>query len=44
MLSPICGIYDTNELIHKTEIDSQTKKANMIIKEEKGGDKFGIWN
>ena len=27
---------DTNELIYKTEIDSQTQKTNMFTKGEKG--------
>ena len=35
MMSLICGIYDTNELIHKAEIDSQTKKANLWLSKRK---------
>ena len=27
---------DTNELIHKTEADSQTQKANLQLPKEKG--------
>ena len=27
---------DTNELIYKTEIDSQTQKTNMVIKGDSG--------
>ena len=37
---------DTNELIYKTEIDSQTQKTNLWLPKEKGGgrDKLGIWD
>ena len=39
---------DTNELIHKTEADSQTQKTNLQLQKEKGEggwrDKVGIWN
>ena len=36
----------TNELFHKTEIDSQTKKTNLWLPEGKGGgrDKLGVWD
>ena len=29
--------YDTNELIYKTEMDSQTEKANLWLPKGKGG-------
>ena len=29
--------YDTNELIYKTETDSQTQKTNLWLQKEKGG-------
>ena len=39
---------DTDELTYKTEIDSQTQKANLCLPKGKGGDgerdKFGIWD
>ena len=39
---------DTDELTYKTEIDSQTQKANLCLPTGKGGDgereKFGIWD
>ena len=37
---------DTNELIHKTETDSQTSKTNLWLPKEKGGrrDKLGVWD
>ena len=39
--------YDTNELIYKTETDSQTQKTNLWLPKEKGGGRginqeFGI--
>ena len=37
--------YDTNELIFKKEIDSQTEKTNLQLpKREGGGDKLGVWD
>ena len=38
--------YGTNEPIHKTEIDSQTKKTNLWLPEGKGAgrDKLGVWD
>ena len=49
MISLICGILknDTNELIYKTEIDSQTQKTNLWLPKGKGGgwrDKLGVWD
>ena len=48
MISLICGILkknDTKELIYKTEIDSQTQKANLWLPKGKvGGDKLGVWD
>ena len=37
---------DTNELIHKTEIDAQTQKTNTFNKGEDGvcKDKLGVWD
>ena len=36
---------DTNELVYKTEIDSQAQKTNTAIKRAAGwGDKLGVWN
>ena len=37
---------DTNELIYKTEIDSQTQKTNSLLPKGKGvgRDKLGIWD
>ena len=37
---------DTNELIYKTETDSQTKKTNLWLPKEKGGgrNKSGAWD
>ena len=39
---------DTNELIYKTETDSQTENKLIITKEERGGrgerDKLGVWD
>ena len=35
---------DTNELVYKTEIDSQTQKTNLRLPNGKGvGDKSGTW-
>ena len=37
--------YDTNELIYKTERDSQTQKTNLCYQRGKGGrDKLGVWD
>ena len=38
--------YDTNELIYKTETDSQTENKLMVIKGEKkwGRDILGVWD
>ena len=38
MISLICGILksDTNELIYKTETDSQTENKLMVTKRERG--------
>ena len=49
MISLMCGILkknDTNELIYKAEIDSQTQKTNLWLPKGKGGgrDKLGVWN
>ena len=40
MISLVCGILknDTNEFIHKTEIDSQTQKTNLQSPKSNGGD------
>ena len=40
MTSLICGIEkdDTNELIYKTETDSQTSKTNLWLPKGKGGE------
>ena len=38
---------DTNELIYKTEADSQTKKINLWLPKRKGGErrnKLGDWD
>ena len=37
---------DTNELIYKTEIDSQTQKTNFWLPKGKGWerDKLGVWD
>ena len=40
---------DTNELTYKTEVDPQTKKANLwlpkgIVGEAEGRDKLGAWD
>ena len=39
IISLTCGTLnrDTNELIYKTEIDSQTKKMKLWLSKEKGG-------
>ena len=48
MLSLTCGVLknDTNELIYKTEIDSQTQKANLWLPKGKSGgrNKLGVWD
>ena len=46
MISLICEIFknDTNKLIYKTEIDSQTWKTNMVTKGQRGGDKLEAWD
>ena len=38
--------YDTNELIHKTETDSQTLETNLWLPKGQGvrRDKLGIWD
>ena len=47
-ISLICGILknDTNELIYKTEIDSQTQKTNLWLPKGESGerDKLGVWD
>ena len=37
---------DTNELIYKTETDSQTQETNlrMVTKGEGGRNKLGVWD
>ena len=35
--------YDTNELIYKTETNSETKK-NLWLPKGNVGDKLGVWN
>ena len=42
MLSLICGILknDTNELIYKTEIDSQTNKTKLWLQKGDRGDEI----
>ena len=47
MISLICQIlkHNTNELIYKTEIDSQTQKTNLQLpKGKQGRDKLGDWD
>ena len=48
MISLLYGILksDTNELIYKTETDSQTSKTNLWLPKGKGGgrDKLGVWD
>ena len=51
MISLTCGILksDTNEVIYKTEIDSQTQKTNLWLPKGMGGrewgrDKLGVWD
>ena len=46
LISPICGILnDANELIQKTERDSQTSKTNLQLPKGKGGGhKLGDWD
>ena len=38
--------YDTNELIYKTETDSQIQKTNLWLPkgEGEGRDKLGVWD
>ena len=37
--------YDTNELIYKTETDSQTQKTNVWLPKGKGmRDKLEVWD
>ena len=36
--------YDTNELIYKTETDSQTENKLIIAKGKRGRDKLGGWD
>ena len=38
--------YDTNEIIYKTEMDSQTENKLMVTKRERGcgRDKLGVWD
>ena len=36
--------YNTNELIYKTETDSQAQKTNLWLPKEKGRDKLGVWD
>ena len=45
MISLICGTQknDTNEIIYKTETDSQTQK-NFWLTKGKEGDKLGVWD
>ena len=47
-ISLICRIKekDTNELIYKTETDSQTSKTNLRLTKGKGGrrDKLEVWD
>ena len=46
MTSLICGNVknSTNELIYKTETDSQTENTVMITKGEGKRDKLGAWD
>ena len=48
MIPLICGLkYDTNELTHKTKIDSQTEKKKKKTYGYQGGegrDKSGVWD
>ena len=41
MILLICRIFknDTNELVYKTEIDSQTQKTNLWLPKGKGGER-----
>ena len=36
--------YDTNELMYKTEIDSNMEKKHVVTKEERRRNKRGVWN
>ena len=42
----LCGILknDANELIEKTETDSQTLNTNYSYQRGKGGDKLEVWD
>ena len=48
MILLICGIEknNTNELIYKTETDSQTQKTNLWLPKGKGEgkNKLGVWD
>ena len=49
IVSVTCGILkETNELIYKTETDSQTQKTNLWLPKGKwqggGEDKSGVWD
>ena len=49
MISLICGVKKkkntTNELIYKTETDSQTKKTNLYLpKGKEARDKLRVWD
>ena len=35
---------DANELIYKTERDSQTENEFMVIGGKGGGDRLGVWD
>ena len=35
---------DTNELMCKTEIDSNMEKKHVVTKEERRREKRGVWN
>ena len=42
---PMIHIYDTNELMYKTETHSQTVKTNLWLPESKGEEgKLGVWD
>ena len=42
----ICRIHkkDTNELIYKAEIDSQTHRTDLLLPKGKGWDKLEVWD
>ena len=46
MISLICGIEKngTNELIYKTETESQMQKTNLWLPGDGGRDKLGDWD